>query len=347
MTVRDYPEFENHEMVVAVTDEKTGLRGYIAIHNTNRGPALGGTRMQPYSSEEAAEKDVLNLSRAMSYKCALANLPYGGGKAVIIASEGMDRNGVLSAYARMVERLNGLFKTGTDVGIFDADVVHMSKDTRHMLGVVEADRGDLTTAKTAARGVFASMKAALQELYGSDTFADRKIAIKGVGKLGGELARLLREAGAEVYIADIDDAQVKKVSEQVPGSIAVPLQEIHAQVVDIYAPCALGNEFSDEVIEALRCKAVVGGANNQLPNNSAGDKLFSKRILYAPDYIANAGGLIYVADELEPGGFSKERVIERTDAIQKTLSDIFGRSKTENKPTHLVADMIAEERMSK
>ncbi|MEO5627430.1 MAG: Glu/Leu/Phe/Val dehydrogenase dimerization domain-containing protein [Candidatus Saccharimonadales bacterium] len=345
LMLRDYKEFDDHEMVITISDKAAGLKGYIAIHNTARGPALGGTRMQVYATEEAAAKDVLNLSRAMSYKCALANLPFGGGKGVIIADNQQDHEAVLTAYAKMVDRLNGWFKTGTDVGVTDAEVAMMARSTKHMLGVVEADRGDLTTAKTAAAGVFASMKAALNELYDDETFTNRVIAIKGVGKLGGELARLTHQAGAKVMVADINDAQTKDLVAEIPEIEVVALADIHKQEVDIYAPCALGAEFTDEVINELACKAVVGGANNQLPDPGAGDKLFAKGIIYAPDYIANAGGLIYVADELESDGFNKDRVMQRTKAIQETLASIFSRSKQENLPTYKVADTIARERM--
>lgn len=337
----DFPEFDNHEFVLTLTDEPSGLRAFIGIHNTNLGPALGGTRFKTYDSETAALKDVLNLSRAMSYKCALANLPYGGGKAVIMASEDMQREKVLAAYARLVEKLRGLFKTGTDVGISDQDVIYMAEHTSHMLGVVAADRGDLSTSKVAALGVFYAMKAALRQLYGDNSFEGKTVAIKGVGKLGGELARLVIEAGGKVYASDINPASCDDLKARLPLVEIVDNDDIHEREVDIYAPCALGNEFNDKTIKELHCRSVVGGANNQLGTPLAGDQLHHAHILYAPDYVANAGGLIYVADELEEGGFDKQRVLDRAAAIEDTMYTIFQQAHQHNRPTYQVADEVA------
>lgn len=343
---RSYPEFDNHEFVIALTDEKSGLKAFIGVHNTNRGPALGGTRFAHYATEEAAMRDVLNLSRAMSYKCALANLPYGGGKAVIMADDSLDRRQVLTAYARLVEKLRGLFKTGTDVGISDEDVVHMAATTAHMLGVVAGDRGDLSTSKIASLGVFYGMKAALQHLYNKPDFHGRTVAIKGAGKLGSELARLVCESGGTVYIADINEKACHDLKQQLPNIHIVSNEEIHTQQVDIYAPCALGNEFNRTTIPTLNCRAIVGGANNQLADPAAGDQLHDRGILYAPDYVANAGGLIYVADELEEDGFNKQRVLARAAAIEATLGLIFEDAKRQNLPTYKVADTLGFERMN-
>lgn len=343
--IRWFAEFANHEFVMTLTDEASGLHAYIGVHSTKLGPALGGTRMKTYESESGALHDVLNLSKAMSYKCALANLPYGGGKAVIVASEGQNRKEILSAYARLVDKLQGLFKTGTDVGITDEDVAHMGNHTSHMLGLTEADRGDLSTSKTAALGVFCAMKAALNKLYGSSDFTNRSVAIKGTGKLGGELARLIYEAGGKLVVSDIDAAACAELKRRLPDITVVENSTIHMQPVDIYAPCALGNEFTMESIEDLDCKAIVGGANNQLASVEVGDSLSGRGIMYAPDYIANAGGLIYVADELELGGFNKERVIERTKAIEETMTTIFDKAEHDKQPTHRVADTIALERI--
>lgn len=343
---KSYQEFDDHEMVIALSDKKTGLNAFVGIHDTTLGPALGGTRLQVYRSESEALKDVLNLSRAMTYKCALAHLPYGGGKGVIFLekNKSYDRQALLAAYARMIENLRGLFKTGTDVGISDADVVDMAKYTSHMLGVVEADRGTLSTSNCAALGVFYAMKAALYEIDRTQDFSGKRVAIKGVGKLGAELARLVHEAGGALVISDINKEAANKFigTERVE---VVDHDKIHLQEADIYAPCALGNEFNDSTIKSLRSRVVVGGANNQLPNLKAGKKLHERDILYAPDYIANSGGLIFVADELEPGGFSKMRVLKRVSGIEKTMADIFKRSRESNIPTSEVADTIAQERI--
>jgi glutamate dehydrogenase/leucine dehydrogenase len=342
---RHLPQFDNHEMLISVSDDTIGLKGAIGIHNTNLGPALGGTRFQVYASEEDAIRDALNLSRAMSYKCALAGLSYGGGKAVIITDESLSKPELLKRYAQLVDKLGGLFKTGTDVGLSDADVAYMAEYTGHMLGVKAAARGDMSTAKVAALGVFYSCKAALQHIYGSDSFEGRTLGIKGVGKLGGELARLASAEGARVFIADIDGKRCEELADSISGLEVVSVEEAPYLPVDIYAPCALGNEFTSENIAGLRCRIISGGANNQLSDSRVGDELYKNGILYCPDYIVNAGGLIYVSDELEEDGFSKERVEERTAGIRTTLTNIFERSKAENLPTHTVADKIARERI--
>lgn len=346
-TFQDYPEFDNHEMLIAVSDKKSGLNGYIGVHSTLLGPALGGTRYQEYNSKEDAMRDALNLSKAMSFKCALAGLPYGGGKGVIFVPKNgtLTKPDMLAAYARMVENLRGLFKTGTDVGISDEEVRHMAQYTSHMLGVTEADRGELSTSSCASLGVFCSMKAALQVLFGSEDFIGRKIAIKGVGKLGGELARLVHEAGGDVTVADINPDNIQKLTTLIPDIKVVDVDKIAHLDVDIYAPCALGAEFTHANVKKLHCKAVVGGANNQLYDETVGVTLHKRGILYVPDYIANGGGLIYVADELEPGGFNQQRVIERVHNIQHTVMDILTRAKQEAQPTSKIADAIAIERI--
>lgn len=342
---RSFTQFDNHEMVINFSDEAVGLKGAIAVHNTKLGPALGGTRMQQYSDQQAALQDVLSLSSAMSYKCALAGLPYGGGKAVITSVDGMVRQDVLKRYAEIVENLRGLFKTGTDVGITDDDVKHMARYTSHMLGVTEADRRGMSTSTMAALGVFYSCKAALMHLYGSKSLEGKTIGIKGLGKLGGELASLAYAEGAVIYAADIDTQKCANLVKLLPNIKIVACEDISSIALDIYAPCALGNEFNDKNVSNLKCKIISGGANNQLTEATVGNKLFARGILYSPDYVVNAGGLIYVADELEPGGFNKKRVLDRVSKIQKTLTDIFERSSSQNIPTHKVADSIAREQI--
>lgn len=343
---RIFKEFDNHEMVIGITDDKTNLKGYITIHNTNLGPALGGTRLQTYRSEEAALRDSLNLSKAMTYKCALAGLPWGGGKAVIIASDIVDRDTVLKAYAKLVESLGGLFKTGTDVGIFDEDVKKMSKYTQHMLGVSVADRGGLSTSKMAALGVYYSIRASLAHINGSDSVKDQTIGVKGVGKLGGELVRLLREDGAKLVIADIDTKKTQKIIKKYPDIRDIHYTDIHKEALDVFSPCALGGELRPSVVKELKAKIVAGGANNQLLDDRVGDMLHNKNILFVPDYIANMGGLIYVADELEKDGFKKERVLKRVKGIQKTLEEVFNASKKSGSAPYRIADNIALKRIN-
>jgi glutamate dehydrogenase/leucine dehydrogenase len=344
---RGFREYSNHEFLMGLSDDISGLKAYVGIHNTNLGPALGGTRFKQYASEEEAMHDVLNLSKAMSYKCALANLPYGGGKAVIIAEPQLDRNEVLAAYSRLVDKLGGMFKTGTDVGVSDDDVRHMGQFTSHMLGLTEADRGTLTTSGVAALGVFYAIQSALNHLYGNPSFEGKTVAIKGAGKLGGELARLVIEAGGQVFVSDVDEAKCRSLEENLQGVTTVSNDSIHTQDVDVYAPCALGGEFTTHTIGHLKCKAVAGGANNQLSDDSAGDQLHERGILYVPDYVANAGGLIYVADELEQDGFNQQRVLDRARHIGDTVTDILNRAKEQGMPTYKVADILALERITK
>jgi len=344
---RSFPEFAGHEMLISLSDADSGLVGYIGIHSTARGPALGGTRFQVYDNPEVALRDALNLSRAMTYKCALANLPYGGGKGVIYIPRGSKhgREKLLTAYAERVHSLGGLFRTGTDVGISDDDVKHMGASTDYMLGLTEADRGNLTTADCAALGVFYAIRATFQQLFGSADFTGRSIAIKGVGKLGGELARLASEAGAYIVAADISEDNLAKLRAKVPQAQIVSTKEISRQPTDVYAPCALGGEFTKKNVKSLRCQAVVGGANNQLVDEAAGQALHARGIIYVPDYIANAGGLIYVADELEPGGFNQTRVRQRVQSIEATVVDMLARSQRELLPPGVIADKIALERV--
>lgn len=344
---RYFKQYDNHEMLIHFSDDRLGLKGAIAIHNTVLGPALGGTRLQVYASDQAAIKDVLNLSRAMSYKCALAGLPYGGGKAVIIMNPELDRQELLKSYASTVEKLGGLFKTGTDVGVTDSDVIMMAHHTQHMLGVSEADRSDMSTSKMAALGVYYSIKAASSYKYGSEDLKDMTIGIKGLGKLGSELAHLVHAEGARLMVADIDAQKCNQLHSELSGITIVPVEEIQSMEMNIYAPCALGNEFGFKNISPLKCQIIAGGANNQLVSEKAGNAIFEKNILYAPDYIANSGGLIYVSDELEAGGFNKKRVLKRIGMIKDTLLSVFERSEREGIPSYLIADSIARERIEK
>ena len=345
--MRTLPEFDNHEMVIAFSDAAADLKGFIAIHSTKLGPALGGTRCLGYKDEHSALVDALNLSKAMSFKCALANLPFGGGKAVIIQNGTANSTELLHAYARVVDNLRGLFKTGTDVGVTDADVQVMGQVTSHMLGLSDGDRDGLSTGSVAALGTYYSIKAAFEHAAGSSELKGRRIGVKGLGKLGSELVRLLLQDGVTVVAADIDSAKGERLKQQHPEVSILSPDVIHKEELDLYAPCALGNEFNTETISELRTHLVAGGANNQLANEEAGDELHARGITYAPDYIVNAGGLIYVADELETDGFQRERVLSRTKAIKDTLLEIFQHAAEENRPTHRVANDIGLARMNR
>lgn len=343
---RHYKEFDDHEFVIAMSDAASGLKAYVAVHSSRLGLAHGGTRMKTYDSEEEALRDALNLSRAMSYKSALTGLPYGGAKGVIIHHKDADRKNVLRAYAERVDALNGLFHTGTDVGLTDADTAMMSEHSRFILGLPKGHVGQHSTSSSAAKGVFYAIQAAARHRYGTDDLKNRTIGVKGTGKLGGELVRLLAAEGANVLISDTDEARVQKLAREYPNVASVGTKDIHKQKMDIYAPCAFGNEFTPAVIKTLTCDIVAGGANNQLPSEKAGDALFAKGILYVPDYVANAGGLIFVCEDLEKDGFHAGRLEKRLKNIKHTVKMILERSEQDGVPTHRTADALARERIN-
>lgn len=338
--IHDLPEFDNHELLVYFHEQRTKLRGYIAIHNTKLGPSTGGTRMYEYPSEIEAVKDVLNLSKAMSYKCALAGVPFGGGKAVIIGNQKSKNKRLLEAYAKIINCFNGKFNTGTDMGMTDKDIDILSKKTKFVPS--ENGRKEIyTTSEMAALGVFFGIQECLKEVFGSATLKDRKVAIKGLGKLGSKLAGLLYQEGAIVVAADINSAKVKKVLSKYPNVKIVPTQDIHKQNVDVYSPCALGNDITAKIIEELRAKIICGGANNQLSSKELGHSLKKNGILYAPDYVVNAGGLINVVEKTGKRKYNKQNVYNKVKNIKSTLRNIISISRKKGKSTNEIADFLA------
>ncbi|MFC1598113.1 Glu/Leu/Phe/Val dehydrogenase [Patescibacteria group bacterium] len=337
----DMPEYNNHEGIIYFEDKDSGLRGFFVIHNTNCGPAVGGTRMYPYASDTEALADALRLSEAMTYKCALAGVPYGGGKAVIIGDPEKDKSeALLRAYARKVNELKGSFFTGEDVGLSEDDVQVMLTESKYFIGN-SAKAGD--PSPYAALSAFYSMQTAAGEVFGNEDLSGRSVAIKGVGKVGGELSRLLTEAGAKVYIADINDEALMRTKKIAPDAVIVDSDEISKMKVDIYAPCALGNEFTNDNVDAVNAKIICGGANNQLSTPEIGDILDKRSVLYVVDYIANSGGLINVVDELEDGGYNKKRVLERTGSVRDIVKKVIQRAKEQQTSTSQVSDAIARE----
>ncbi|MEK7616334.1 MAG: Glu/Leu/Phe/Val dehydrogenase dimerization domain-containing protein [Patescibacteria group bacterium] len=335
------PEFDRHEMVSCFQDQKTGLKGYIAIHNTNIGPATGGTRMYEYASDVDALRDVLLLSKAMTYKCALAGVKFGGGKAVIICNPKNKTKELLRTFGKKVNYFGGMFTTGTDAGISDQDATLMASSSKYILGQENGIK-KAHTSDMAALGVYYGIKTCFEELYGSPDPAGKTIAIKGLGKLGGELARLLLQDDANIIGAETDKDVVMAIKNKFPKITFVSHEDIHKQVCDLYSPCALGNDLTPKVIRELRTKAIAGGANNQLATSEIGYKLHEMGILYAPDYVANAGGLINIVDELEKNGYQRKRVQTRIKKISKTLRTIFALAKQKSISTHLIADQMAE-----
>lgn len=337
-------EYKEHEQVAFFNDPDTGLRSIVAIHNTTIGPALGGCRMLPYSTEEEALKDVLRLSRGMSYKAALAGLNLGGGKSVIIGDAKTDKSELLfRSFGRFVEGLGGRYITAEDVGTSVRDMEWVRMETQYVTGISRALGGSGDPSPVTAYGVFKGMQAAVKYQMGKDSLSGLSISVQGVGHVGYHLCRYLYEDGANVYVTDVDESALKRVAKEF-GATVVGLDEIYDQKVNIYAPCALGATVNDETLERLQCTIISGAANNQLATETKhGQMVKEKGILYAPDYAINAGGLINVANEID--GYNRERAFSQTDGVYDTLLKIFEVADDENIPTHVAANRVAEKRM--
>ncbi|MGN6795904.1 MAG: Glu/Leu/Phe/Val dehydrogenase dimerization domain-containing protein [Streptosporangiaceae bacterium] len=335
-----------HEQVVFCHDAPTGLRAIIAIYSTALGPALGGTRFYPYASEDAAIADVLNLSRAMAYKNALAGLDHGGGKAVIVGDpEVIKSEALLRAYGRFVESLNGRYITACDIGTYCQDMDIVARESRHVTGRTEPHGGAGDSSVLTALGVFQGMRAAAEHTWGSPSLRGRSVAVEGVGKVGSHLVTHLIEDGAAVTVYDINDTAVQRVRAKHPAiSVAPARSDLVSGDADIYAPCALGGAIDDGTVAVLRAKVICGGANNQLAHAGIDKLLEDHGIVYAPDYVVNAGGVIQVADELE--GFNFDRAKAKADQIFATTKRILALAGQEGVPPAVAADRLAERRMS-
>jgi valine dehydrogenase (NAD+) len=335
-----------HEQVVFCHDRATGLRAIIAIYSTALGPALGGTRFYPYASEQDALDDVLNLSKGMAYKAALAGLDLGGGKAVIIGDPArLKSEALLRAYGRFVETLHGRYYTACDVGTFSEDMDHIARECSYVTGRTVAHGGAGDSSVLTAYGVFQGMRAAADVTWGSPALAGRTVGVAGVGKVGHHLVTHLVEEGADVVVTDVNPAAVERVRDQHPQVRSVTDTEaLVDSELDVYAPCALGGALDDHSVATLTARVVCGAANNQLAHAGIEKSLQDRGILYAPDYVVNAGGLIQVADELE--GFSFERAKQRASGIFDTAQRVFALAAEEGVPPAVAADRLAERRMS-
>ena len=343
---RDDDALTGHEQVVFCQDVRSGLRAIIAIYSTALGPGLGGTRFYPYPSEEAALADVLNLSRAMAYKNALAGLDLGGGKAVIIGDPDRDKSeALLRAYGRFVQSLGGRYLTACDIGTYSEDMDVVARECRYVTGRTVPNGGAGDSSVLTAFGVFQGMRATAEHAWGSTSLEGRRVGIEGVGKVGRRLATHLAEAGARLVVCDVSQSAVDRVLAEHPGTeVVAGRDELVAQELDIYAPCALGGSLNDGTVSALSATIVCGGANNQLAHPGIEKVLADRGILYAPDYLVNAGGVIQVADELH--GFSFERAKARAAEIFTTTRRIFALADEEGVPPAAAADRMAERRMS-
>ncbi len=335
-----------HEQVVFCHDAPTGLRAIIAIYSTALGPSLGGTRFYPYASDEAAIADVLNLSKAMAYKNALAGLDHGGGKAVIIGDpEVIKSEALLRAYGRFVESLNGRYITACDIGTYSQDMDIVARECRHVTGRTEPHGGAGDSSVLTAFGVFQAMRAAAEHTWGSPSLRGRAVAVEGVGKVGSHLVTHLIEDGATVAVYDVNDAAVQRVRVKHPAIfIAASRSDLVSADADIYAPCALGGAVDDDTVAVLRAKVICGGANNQLAHAGIEKLLEDRGVVYAPDYVVNAGGVIQVADELE--GFNFNRAKAKAGQIFGTTKRILALAGQDGVPPAVAADRLAERRMS-
>ncbi|WP_121200621.1 Glu/Leu/Phe/Val dehydrogenase dimerization domain-containing protein [Mucilaginibacter gracilis] len=334
-----------HQKVVYCNDEATGLKAIIAIHDTTLGPALGGTRMWPYKTEEDALQDVLRLSRSMTYKAAISGLNLGGGSTVIIGDSHRDKNeALLRMYGKYIKNLNGEYITAEDVGTNTRDMEYIRMETQYVTGVPESIGGSGDPTPVAARGVYMGIKGCLKELYGNDNLAGRSVVVQGTGHVGENLVKLLRDENAKVYVSDIDDDRLRQVAKKY-GAEPVGHNSIFDLDVDIYAPCALGATINTETIKQLKCAIIAGSANSQLKDDKLhGQMLLEKGILYAPDYVINAGGLINLYSEI--AGFNKKRTMQLTENIYDAVRNVLKLSKTENIPTVEAANKIAEKRIA-
>ncbi|SNT44159.1 valine dehydrogenase (NAD+) [Streptosporangium subroseum] len=335
-----------HEQVVFCTDERSGLHAIIAIYNTALGPSLGGTRFYPYESEQAALADVLNLSRAMAYKNALAGLDLGGGKAVIIGDPATDKSeALLRAYGRFVQSLGGRYFTACDVGTYSEDMDIVARESSYVTGRTLANGGAGDSSVLTAYGVFQGMRAAAEHVYGAPTLRGRRVGVEGVGKVGHRLVDRLIEDGAEVVICDVSEQAVERVRRLHPGvEVVAGRRELTDADIDVYAPCALGGALDDDTVARLRATIVCGGANNQLAHPGVEKQLADRGILYAPDYVVNSGGVIQVADEIQ--GFNMDRAKAKATQIYDTTLKIFASAAKDGVPPAVAADRLAERRMS-
>lgn len=337
MSLFGSPHFDNHEQVVFCHDEATGLKAIIAVHNTNRGPALGGCRMWDYAGEDEALTDVLRLSKGMTYKNALANLPYGGGKSVIIGDAKTAKTpAMMRAMGRMVDRLNGTYTIAEDVGTNPDDMTEIRRGTPYVKGV-KGEGGDPSPAT--AFGVFAGIKASVKYKLGKEDLDGLRVAVQGLGHVGYDLANQLCLAGAELIVTDINEAAMAHAVKEL-GAVAVPLDEIYDADVDVYAPCALGATLTEKTIPRLKASIVAGSANNQLATAADGDHLAQRGILYAPDYVINAGGVIHIYHE--GPDYDHDRAFAHVAGIGDVLLEIYALAESEGLPTHAAADRLAE-----
>jgi leucine dehydrogenase len=333
-----------HEQIVMCSEPSLGLKAIIAVHNTTLGPALGGVRMWPYKNEKEAIRDVLRLSRGMTYKAAISGLNLGGGKAVIIGDPRKEKNEALfRAFGRYVDSLGGRYITAEDVGINVQNMEWVRMETKYVTGLPKAIGGSGAPSPVTAYGVYQGMKACANKAYGSDSLEGKRISIQGAGDVSSHLAKFLSKEGAELFISDIYEDKVTDLAEKVDADVIDP-DAIYGLDVDIFSPCALGGVINDDTIDHFKCDIIAGAANNVLDEEKRhGQMLLDRNILYAPDYVINAGGLINVANELE--GYNEKHVHDQASKIYDTIRDILDYSEENQTPTFVASNILAENRI--
>lgn len=344
MEIFKHMESSDYEQLVFCQDKQSGLKAIIAIHDTTLGPALGGTRMWTYRSEEDAVEDALRLAKGMTYKNAAAGLNLGGGKTVIIGDPARDKNeAMFRAFGRYIQGLNGRYITAEDVGttVKDMDIIH--EETDYVAGISPAFGSSGNPSPVTAYGVYKGITAAVKQQFGTDSLEGKVIAIQGIGSVALTLCDYLHQEGAQLIVTDINHKAVQIAVDKFNAK-AVDPNDIYDVECDIYAPCALGATINDDTIDRLKAKVIAGAANNQLKATLHGDKLHKRGILYAPDFVINAGGVINIADELN--GYNQERAMKRVDKIYDNLLKVFSIATRDRIPTYLAAERMAEERIA-
>jgi len=341
MAVFDHTEFDNHESLHFINDEQTGLRTIIAVHSTALGPAAGGCRHWSYANDTDALTDALRLSRGMTYKNAVAELPFGGGKAVILGSDAAPKTPeLLAAFGRAVDSLGGRYVTAEDVGMSVEDMRHVQQQTKYVSGLPQSGQsagGD--PSPWTALGVFLGIEAAVKVRLEKDSLDGLTVAVQGIGHVGAHLCKLLHEAGAKLIVADVNGDNLKVIGESIPVEVVAPAELLYADA-EILAPCALGNVLTSATIPHLKAKVIAGAANNQLSTLEDGALLSAREILYAPDYVINAGGIISVSHEYY-GGSSEDKVRADVEKIPARLQTLFAEANETGRPTNELADEYA------
>lgn len=333
----------DYEQLVLCQDKSTGLKAIIVIHDTTLGPALGGTRIYDYETDEEAIEDALRLAKGMTYKNAALGLNLGGGKAVIIGDpKKIKSEALFRAFGRFVEGLNGRYITGEDMNMTQQDAAYINYETNYIVGL---ETGSGNPSPVTAYGVFRGIQAAINEIYGSDDLKGKNVAIQGLGAVGRPLAELLHKSGAKLYVTTRDQIKIDKAVAEL-GAIAVGLDEIYGVECDVFSPCARGAIINDITIEQLKCKIIAGSANNQLAESKHGDILEEKGILYVPDYIINSGGVINIIDDISGREYNKENAMKNTAKIYDACKKVFEIAKRDCIPTYKAADKMAEERIA-